>query len=169
MITYPQIKAPPWFGGQLGVSSSDTALGFRTAPQGVVYYVDGSHGNAADVNDGTNPDAPKLTIQSAITASNATVTWANTPPYVGQNWIVIAPGNYAENLTPPYYCKMIGLGNCNGGDVNVMVEPASGSAMAGTGLGLHLYNIRFDANTAVPVPSHTRNWNCHSTVQSCVW
>lgn len=147
----PQLKLPPWFGGQLGVPGSDTPLGFRTAPQGLVYYVDGSHPDASDNNDGTDPNEPKATIQSAITASNATITWANTPPYEGQNWIVIAPGVYAENLTPPYYCKMIGLGNCNGGDVCVNVEPATGSCIAGTGLGLHLFNIRFTCNSAAPV------------------
>lgn len=152
MINLPQLKLPPWFGGQMGVPGSDTPLGFRTAPQGLVYYVDPSHGDSSDNNDGTDPNQPKSTIQSAITASNATINWASTPPYDGQNWIVIAPGTYAEALTPPYYCKMIGLGNCyGGGDVNVNIEPASGSAMAGTGLGLHLYNIRFTTNTAAPV------------------
>lgn len=160
-MNYPQLKAPPWFGGQIGVTGSDTSLGFRTAPQGNVYYVDGSHGNALDANDGTNPDAPKATIQSAITASNATIDWAATPPYVGQNFIVIAPGVYAENLTPAYYCKMIGLGQANGGDVCVNVEPATGSALAGIGLGLHLYNIRFTTNTAVPVLDF-------STFNSCI-
>jgi len=147
----PQLKAPPWFGGQMGVPGSDTPLGFRTAPQGLVYYVDGSHPDASDNNDGTDPNQPKATIQSAITASNATITWANTPPYEGQNWIIIAPGVYAENLTPAYYCKMVGLGNCNGGDVCVNVEPTTGSCIAGTGLGLHLYNIRFTCNSAAPV------------------
>jgi len=147
----PQLKAPPWFGGQMGVPGSDTPLGFRTAPQGLVYYVDASHPDASDNNDGTDPNQPKATIQSAITASNATITWANTPPYEGQNWIIIAPGVYAENLTPAYYCKMVGLGNCNGGDVCVNVEPTTGSCIAGTGLGLHLYNIRFTCNSAAPV------------------
>lgn len=148
---FPQFKLPPWFGGQMGVPGSDTPLGFRMAPQGLVYYVDASHSDASDNNDGTDPNQPKATIQSAITANNATIDWAATPPYTGFNTIIVSPGEYAENLTPPYYCKMIGLGNCNGGDVNVHVVPAAGSAMAGTGLGLHLYNIRFDALTAVPV------------------
>jgi len=147
----PQLKLPPWFGGQMGVPGSDTPLGFRQAPQGLVYYVDGSHPDASDNNDGTDPNQPKETIQSAITASNATITWANTPPYEGQNWIIVAPGVYAENLTPTYYCKIIGQGQANGGDVCVNVEPTTGSPLAGTGLGLHLYNIRFTANTAVPV------------------
>jgi len=150
---FPQFKLPPWFGGQMGVPGSDTPLGFRMAPQGLVYYVDPSHGDASDNNDGTDPNQPKSTIQSAITASNATINWANTPPYKGFNTIIISPGQYDENLTPPYYCKVIGLGLATGNttDICVNVEPTAGSALAGTGLAAHFYNIRFTCNTAAPV------------------
>jgi hypothetical protein len=149
----PQFKLPPWFGGQMGVPGSDTPLGFRNNPQGLVYYVDGSHPDASDNNDGTDPNQPKATIQSAITASNATIDWAATPPYTGMNWIIVSPGEYAENLTPPYYCKVIGLGLATGNttDVCVDIHPAAGSPLAGTGLGAHWYNIRFTCDTAVPV------------------
>jgi len=150
-IGMPMQKLPMFFGGQMGVPGSDTPLGLRTAPQGLVYYVDGSHPDADDNNDGTDPLEPKATIQSAITDSNATIDWAATPPYYGQNWIIVSPGDYAENLTPAFYCKIVGLGQAVGGDVCVRVVPAAGSPLAGTGLGLHLYNIRFDALTAVPV------------------
>ena len=150
---FPQFKLPPWFGGQMGVPGSDTPLGFRMAPQGLVYYVDPSHGDASDNNDGTDPNEPKSTIQSAITASNATIDWAATPPYSGFNTIIVSPGQYAENLTPPYYCKVIGLGLATGNttDICVDVHPAAGSALAGTGLAAHFYNIRFTTDTAVPV------------------
>ena len=151
LLSLPMVKLPPFYGGQMGVPGSESPEGLRTTTQGLVYYVDGSHPDALDTNYGTSPDAPFATIQAAITASNATITWANTPPYVGQNWITVAPGVYAENLTPAYYCKIIGLGQANGGDVCAHVLPATGSAMAGTGLGLHLYNIRFGTNTAVPI------------------
>ena len=149
----PQIKLPQWFGGQMGVPGSDTPLGLRTLPQGIVYYVDGSHPNALDANDGTDPNAPKATIQSAITDNNATIDWAATPPYEGVNVIVVSPGTYAENLTPPYYCLVVGAGIATGNmtDFCVNVEPATGSALAGTGLAAHFKNIRFTANTAVPV------------------
>lgn len=149
----PMLKLPPWFGGQFGVPGSTTPEGLRSAPQGLVYYVDGSHADANDNNDGTDPDAPLATIQQAITLNNATITWANTPPYAGFNWIVISPGAYAENLTPPYYCRVIGLGLATGNttDICVDVHPAAGSALAGTGLAAHWYNIRFTTDTAVPV------------------
>ena len=153
MLNLPQLKLPPWFGAQMGVPGSDTPLGFRTASQGLVYYVDPSHGDASDNNDGTDPNQPKSTIQSAIDASNATIDWTATPPYTGMNWIIIAPGSYAENLTPPYYCRMIGRGMATGNttDICVDIHPAAGSPLAGTGLGLHCYNIRFTCDTAVPV------------------
>jgi len=147
----PLLKLPPWFGGQFGVPGSSSPEGLRTAPQGVVYYVDGSHPDADDNADGTDPDSPLATIQEAIDKNNATIDWAVTPPYVGFNHIVIAPGEYAENLTPAYYCRIIGLGLAIGGDVCVNVHPAAGSPLAGTGLGLHLYNIKFLCDTAVPV------------------
>lgn len=152
-LELPMLKLPQWFGGQLGVPGSDTPLGLRTAPQGLVYYVDGSHPDASDNNDGTDPLEPKATIQSAITASNATITWANTPPYVGVNYIVVSPGAYAENLTPPYYARVIGRGIATGNttDLCVNVHPAAGSALAGTGLAAHFYNIRFEVDTAAPI------------------
>ena len=115
------------------------------------YYVDKNHPNANDANDGTDPDAPFETIQAAITASNALIDWADTPSEFNTIWI--APGQYAENLTPPYYCRMIGTGMATGttNDICVNVEPLTGSAMAGTGLGLGLYNMRFTCNDANPV------------------
>jgi len=149
----PLRKLPPWFGGQFGVPGSSSPEGLRTAPQGVVYYVDGSHPDADDNADGTDPDSPLETIQEAIDKSNATIDWTATPPYKGMNWIIVSPGEYAENLTPPYYCRIVGLGLATGNttDVCVDVHPASGSPLAGTGLGAHWYNIRFTCDTAVPV------------------
>jgi len=123
-----------------GKSGGDTALN---------YYVDANHANASDSNLGTDPEAPFLTIQAAITASNALIDWGDTPSEFNTIWV--APGVYAENLTPVYYARIVGLGIASGGDVCVNVEPTTGSPLAGTGLGMHLYNIRFTANTAVPV------------------
>lgn len=149
----PLLKLPPWFGGQFGVPGSSSPEGLRTAPQGVVYYVDGSHPDASDSADGTDPDSPLETIQEAIDKNNATIDWAATPPYVGVNHIVIAPSEYAENLTPPFYCRVIGLGLATGNttDICVDVHPAAGSPLAGTGLAAHWINIRFTCDTAVPI------------------
>jgi len=125
-----------------GKTAGDTALN---------YYVNGNHANASDNNVGTDPYAPLATIQAAITASNALIDWALTPPYEDFNTIWVAPGVYAENLTPAFYARIIGTGLATGGDVCVNVEPATGSPLAGTGLAMYLYNIRFTCNTAVPI------------------
>ena len=152
-MTLPLTKLSPFYPGQWGVRGSDDPLGLRTEPQGLVYYVDASHPNATDSNDGTDPNEPFATIQAAITESNSTIDWAATPPYTGMNVIVIAPGQYAENLTPPYYCKVIGLGLATGNqtDICVNVHPAAGAALAGTGLASYWYNIRFEVDTAHPI------------------
>lgn len=153
MNNLPLTKLEPFYPGQWGVFGSDDPLGIRTNPQGLVYYVDGSHANANDDNDGTDPNHPLETIQEAIDKNNATIDWAATPPYTGMNWIIIAPGQYDENLTPPYYCKIVGLGLATGNttDICVDVHPTAGSALAGTGLACHWYNIRFTTDTAAPV------------------
>jgi len=118
---------------------------------GLNYYVDANNANASDSNVGTDPEAPFLTIQAAITASNALIDWAVTPSKFNTIWV--APAVYAENLTPVYYARIIGTGLATGttNDVCVNVEPTTGSPLAGTGLGMCLYNIRFTCNDANPV------------------
>jgi len=119
-------------------------------PLGVDYYVDGSgnNANASDSNAGTEPELPFLTLQAAITASNATINWSYTPKNYNRIWVT--PAVYAESLTPAYYCEIIGMGT-HGTDTMAEVHPAAGSALSGTGLGLILRNMRFESETAVPV------------------
>jgi hypothetical protein len=50
----------------MGVPGSDARLGLQTVTQGAVFYVDRYHGDANDSNDGTNPNAPLLTIQGGV-------------------------------------------------------------------------------------------------------
>lgn len=113
--------------------------------RGNVYYVAKS-GNSTT---GKSWKTAFSTIAAAITASNATIDWSGNEE---DNIILIAPGTYAETLTTiPYYCHMIGLGVgtlANSG-MSVRIEPASGVCMSGTALGLHLYNVAFQAVGAV--------------------
>jgi hypothetical protein len=148
-VPVPMEKWPPFYGGQLGVPGSDTPLGHRMGTTGIVYYVDKNHPNALDANDGTDPLEPKLTIASAITASNATIDWTQDAyPY---NWIFVAPGAYAEALTSlPHYCHVIGTGVL-GTDGATEIHPAAGSAIAGTQINCRWSNIWFECETAVPV------------------
>jgi hypothetical protein len=116
------------------------------------YYVDAGHPRAVDAgNDGMDPENPFATIQAAITANNALIDWAGVfgglMPY---STIWVAPGVYAENLTPAYFCRIIGTGNI-GTDAQAEIHPAAGSALAGLGLCLSLHNLWFESETAVPV------------------
>lgn len=65
--SHVMLKAPNWFGGQMGVPGSDTPLGFRHFPDAIELFVDPGHGDASDNNDGTDPNEPLLTIAQAMT------------------------------------------------------------------------------------------------------
>ena len=106
-----------------------------------VWYVDGQNGSAT--NDGKDMDNPLLTTQAAIDLNNATIDWAKTPKRY--NAILVAPAVYAENLTPPYYCHIIGMG-VRGTDTQAEIHPATGSGFTGTFLGTCLHNIRLEVD-----------------------
>lgn len=137
-------------GGQITIETGGLFQMFGinlTALPGVNYFVDGYLGD--DGNDGTSPDAPFATIQAAITARNALITWAET--HFWRARIFVAPGTYVENLTPPYYCDLIGLGIRGTGNM-AEIRPADGSELTGTLLGLRLINLRFEhLEASVPV------------------
>lgn len=147
----PMLKLLAFYPGQMGVPGADFDAGLRMNSRGIVMYVDKTNPRANDSNDGTDPWNPKLTIQSAITRHNALINWGDAfGGLLPFSYIFVGPGVYAENLTPAYFCKIIGTGQL-GTDTGTEVHPAAGSALAGTGLGLHLVNIWFEAETAVPV------------------
>lgn len=122
-----------------------TPVGENFPGTAVFYYVNATGGS--DDNDGLSWDFPKATIQAAITASNALLNWSTTPDLY--NVIYVAPGVYAENLTPAYYCHIVGTG-IRGTDTMAEIHPATGSCITGTFLGTHLHNLWLEVNTAVP-------------------
>lgn len=150
-VPTPMMKLAPWFHSQLGVPGSDTPEGLRMGSNCLVYYVDKTNPLANDANDGTDPRYPKLTIASAITASNATIDWTvfgGTQPY---NWIFVGVGVYAEALTSlPHYCHVVGTGVL-GTDGATEIHPTAASAIAGTQINCRWCNIWFETETAVPV------------------
>jgi len=116
------------------------ALDALLMPAKTTYFVDPQKGDDT-AHDGKSWDAPKATIQAAITASNAEIDWSATPKRF--NRIYVAPGVYAENLTPPYYCQIVGTG-IRGTDTETEIHPTSGSCFTGTFLGTHLFNLRME-------------------------
>jgi hypothetical protein len=109
-----------------------------------IWYVDSN--TSATAQDGKSWDTAFDTVQEAITAHNALIDWSATPMRYGV--IYVAPGVYAENLTPAYYCYIIG-GGVRGTDTSAEIHPATGSCLTGTLLGTVLINLRFETNEAV--------------------
>jgi len=132
-------------GVQKNVKNSITELRNFIAPNGEIFYVDAGIGTT---RDGSSWGNAFLTVQEAITASNALIDWS-ADPWLVDNWIFIAPGEYAEALTCPYSAHMIGMGVL-GTDTAVEIHPAEGACLSGTGLGLHIENIRFEVTDASP-------------------
>lgn len=113
---------------------------------GKVWFVDNVGGS--DKNSGESWGEALRTIAAAIAKSNLTIDWSYTPKYY--NMICVKPGVYAENLTPAYYCHIVGAGIL-GTDTAAEVHPTTGAAMAGTFLGCGLHNMRLECETAAPV------------------
>lgn len=145
---FPQVmlKLPPWFGGQVGIAGSDTALGLRTRPRGIVVYVDPGHPAASDGvgNDGTDPNFPFATIQRAV----------NSPSLVSHSTIVLQPGNdYVESVvtpdyvTGPNYVTILGAGHGRY-SLTWQSDLAATPALDLRAVGWRVENIRFLGQTA---------------------
>ncbi len=103
------IKEPQFFPGQVGVPGSDTPLGLRTIPTSKTLYVDNTHADASDDNDGTNPDAPLLTIQDGV--DKLTNPGDTVLVYNGFYTESVVTGPWTGTGFTPNYCNIIGVGN----------------------------------------------------------
>lgn len=110
------------------------------------FYVDGKDGS--DNSNGLSMDTPFKTIEAAITAMNARISWAESP-WARADVCYIAPGKYAENLTTfPYGGSLIGLGDAFdiNGERGVTIKPAAGSPVDVTSvINSRIENICFAA------------------------
>jgi len=136
----PIIKFPPFFQGQMGVPGSESPLGVRTQPQGVVFYVDQNHPLATDDNDGVNADAPCESIMGAV---GHTVT--------GRGDVIrVMPGTYVEDVVINE--DYITLEGCLTGYGRPDVEGLTAQALRVHGQGFVCKSMRFvpvTANNAV--------------------
>jgi hypothetical protein len=109
----PIIRAAPWYAGQVGVAGSDVSRGLRWEPSGIVLYVDENHPGVADAGDGTNPEYPLASIQTAITRLTSFVT-STSSSLEGSVIVVGAGATIAESViippTAPKNCAIIGAG-----------------------------------------------------------
>ena len=109
----PIIRAAPWYSGQVGVPGSDVSRGLRWEPSGIVLYVDENHPNAHSVGDGTNPEEPLDSIQTAVNNLIAFVT-STSSSLEGSVIVVGAGATIAESVivppTAPKNCLLLGAG-----------------------------------------------------------
>lgn len=157
-MLFPQVRLQPWYPGQFGVPGADAPLGLRWCSMGYVLYVDTDHPDAADTNDGWDPNAPLATIQQAVDNLNtiqARVDAAGTPhePAATNSVIVVAPGTYDENVVidtdDPDYCTIMGGGN---GRYPVILDPTSGDAITCDAYGWRFEGLQFQpANGAAGI------------------
>jgi len=154
----PIIKGPPWFGGQMGVPGSDTPLGFRMgAARGNVFYVDSSHPDTNDANDGTDPNAPLRTITHAIDHCTA-----NQEDYIlVQNFLNSAetfPININKakvHLFSIWYALGVGRTITPVGDTAGVLIAADKVELAGFEIGGGA------SHGAIEFPTATQSWGAH--------
>lgn len=113
-MVLPQIRMQPWYPGQIGVSGSDVQRGLRWEPQGIVLYVDENHPGAADAGDGTDPEHPLTSVQTAITRLTNFATAMSTS-LDGSVIVVANEATLAETViipaTAPKNCTLLGMRN----------------------------------------------------------
>ena len=127
----PVLRQTQFFPGQLGVPGSDTDLGIRAAPGGVVLYVDENHPGATATNDGTDPLNPLTTITAAIAKPYFT---AGSVIVVGANATLVE--SVTIPATAPQGCSIIGVSN------GTYMPTWTAAAGAGTALTINQRNWR---------------------------
>lgn len=112
-IVLPQVRQQPWYPGQPGVYGSDVQRGLRWEPQGIVLFVDENHpGTSADA-DGTDPENPLNSVQTAITRlTNFSTALATS--LEGSVIVLAGEATIAESViipaTAPKNCMILGAG-----------------------------------------------------------
>jgi hypothetical protein len=114
MSMLPQVRLQPWYPGQPGVWGSDVQRGLRWEPTGIVLYVDENHPGTHSVGDGTNPEEPLDSIQTAINNLIAFATALNCT-LEGSVIVVANEATIAETVTipatAPTHCTILGAGS----------------------------------------------------------
>jgi len=112
-MSLPQVRLQPFYPGQFGVAGSDVQRGLRWESQGIVLYVDENHPGVADAGDGTNPEQPLASIQTAITRLTNFATALGTS-LEGSVIVVAGEATIAETViipaTAPAHCIIRGMG-----------------------------------------------------------
>jgi hypothetical protein len=113
-MSLPQVRLQPWYPGQMGVWGSDVQRGLRWEPTGIVLFVDENHPGTHSVGDGTNPEEPLDSIQTAINNLIAFATAMNCT-LEGSVIVVASEATITESVTipatAPTHCMILGSGS----------------------------------------------------------
>jgi hypothetical protein len=148
-MVLPQIRLYPWYPGQMGVAGSDVQRGLRWAPEGIVLYVDENHPNATANNDGTDPENPINSVQTAITRlTNFATAFASS--LEGSVIVVAAEATIAETVTVPATaptgCTILGAGGSTH-QPTWTAATAAGTALTIEQTGWTVEGFTFEAGT----------------------
>jgi hypothetical protein len=112
-MTLPQVRLQPWYPGQFGVAGSDIPRGLRWSPTAIVLYVDENHPGASATADGTDPENPLTSVQTAVNNLIAFATATSSNLY-GSAIVIGAGATIAESVivppTAPRGVSIIGAG-----------------------------------------------------------
>lgn len=150
-MTLPQVRMQPFYSGQFGVSGSDVQRGLRWEPAGIVLFVDENHPNASATADGTDPENPLDSVQTAITRLASFAT-AMSISLEGSVILVAGEATIAESViipqTAPAHCTIKGLGVSGIDAPTWTAATAAGTALTVRQEGWTIEGFRFVAGAA---------------------
>lgn len=171
-MSLPQVRLQPWYPGQMGVAGSDVQRGLRWEPTGIVLYVDENHPGAVAVGDGTDPEQPLTTIQTAINNLVAFVTSMNCT-LEGSVIVVASEATIAETVTvpatAPTHCMILGAGS-SAHQPTWAAATAAGTALTMLQTGWTIEGFTFEtgaAGTAVVLNGTGSTGAYKTTIRNC--
>lgn len=154
----PQVRMQPLYPGLMGVAGSDVQRGLRWSPTAIVLYVDENHPGVSATADGTDPEEPLPSVQTAVDRL-ISFQAAMAASLVGSVIVVGAGATIVESVivpvTAPRGCTIMGEAN---GAYNPSWLPA---AAGGTNLILRAQDWR--------VTGLTFNFNGNSRAIELDW
>lgn len=112
-MVLPQVRQQPSYPGQMGVAGSDVQRGLRWESCGIVLYVDDRHPGRHAVGDGTDPEQPLDSIQTAVNNLTAFAT-SMSISLEGSVIVVANEATIAESViippAAPLSCTILGAG-----------------------------------------------------------
>jgi hypothetical protein len=159
--------------GQLGVSGSDVQRGLRWESSGIVLFVDENHPNAHSVGDGTDPEEPLDSIQTAINNLIAFATAMAPITLEGSVIVVASEATIAETVTipatAPTHCMILGAGS-SAHQPTWTAAVANGTALTVLQTGWTIEGFTFEtgaAGTAIDLNGTGSTGAYKTTIRNC--